>query len=815
MTDYTPVKVVRWNVLHLLLTIAGTQGFMLLTSDSAIFEYQQFYHMQSHITLTCNTSDNVSSIEFRRDDTYVGRCGIFACGTSNESKFIMYHNSEPVGYNIFYLWVEGFEVNDAGFYTCVDIMSSQVSGIQITYAVHFAVTFTPKTYLVSVTENVLQRFRCVTSTCRPAATVMWYLGSTQLTSGIVSSISHDVTSSTLDFTPQKSHQGMRILCQGSIDGPDEPVCRLDGSALSSTVALREGWEFRLNCKSDGNPLPSVSWTHPGHGQASPLYISGIQRTHTGLFRIQARNFLVPSNQQAVNLTKDINVTVDVQYPPDPPSCRVGSTAISSDIVSAIRGNTITIHCSCDSNPPSKYSWSVTGVSTPTSGQSLDLLVQNAITLTLTMENSMQFSNGTTEQGRRESPFDVRVLYPPSSPTFHNGGSTGPLITENSLSVIRGKSVTVACVSIGKPAPSYSSWNGTSQVWTFTANSDTSRTCVASNTLNPTGYNDESKSVSGTLNIKVLYGASITDFAITNLEGRDDVVLVEGSRASFRCTVDSNPGSYIEILKDGRSLKHKSNAQSLTLAIEKSKCEDDGIYMCTGRNVYDPAPAMKTLPVFVKCSPRASTDSPSVYHVTSVTDVPASLTFNLVAYPRPDRSDFEWEKQVVTGNGWEVIHITQNVEIVVSVDRLQTSILFTSVQEVDFGYYRVNVSNELGRTSEVFHLQLQESGPSAGAVIGGAVGGSIGALASIVVVVVILRRKYKDVPLGESVSSAENAEHNAAQTYEDISMTTATPTYDVLKHGSNRLDNSHVYTPLDEPSSYAFVNVESVRKEHPV
>ncbi|WAR07624.1 HMCN1-like protein [Mya arenaria] len=718
---------------------------MLLTSDSAIFEYQQFYHMQSHITLTCNTSDNVSSIEFRRDDTYVGRCGIFACGTSNESKFIMYHNSEPVGYNIFYLWVEGFEVNDAGFYTCVDIMSSQVSGIQITYAVHFAVTFTPKTYLVSVTENVLQRFRCVTSTCRPAATVMWYLGSTQLTSGIVSSISHDVTSSTLDFTPQKSHQGMRILCQGSIgdwlkrsspprwlnvlclkDGPDEPVCRLDGSALSSTVALREGWEFRLNCKSDGNPLPSVSWTHPGHGQASPLYISGIQRTHTGLFRIQARNFLVPSNQQAVNLTKDINVTVDVQYPPDPPSCRVGSTAISSDIVSAIRGNTITIHCSCDSNPPSKYSWSVTGVSTPTSGQSLDLLVQNAITLTLTMENSMQFSNGTTEQGR----------HPPSSPTFHNGGSTGPLITENSLSVIRGKSVTVACVSIGKPAPSYSSWNGTSQVWTFTANSDTSRTCVASNTLNPTGYNDESKSVSGTLNIKVLYGASITDFAITNLEGRDDVVLVE----------DSNPGSYIEILKDGRSLKHKSNAQSLTLAIEKSKCEDDGIYMCTGRNVYDPAPAMKTLPVFV------------------------------------------------------------------------------NVQEVDFGYYRVNVSNELGRTSEVFHLQLQESGPSAGAVIGGAVGGSIGALASIVVVVVILRRKYKgdciivrksDVPLGESVSSAENAEHNAAQTYEDISMTTATPTYDVLKHGSNRLDNSHVYTPLDEPSSYAFVNVESVRKEHPV
>ncbi|XP_052806120.1 hemicentin-2-like [Mya arenaria] len=807
-------------IVFTVIKIYCTTGALLLTSD------KQYAQLQGDITLTCNTSDNARFIEFKWNDNYVGRCGIFACETTHARKFIVNKNTEPVGYNIFTVTVKGFEVSDEGFYTCDNTDLSQVSGIQITYAVNItSVTLTPNTDPISVIENVPRLFRCVTSTCRPAASVTWYLGTTQLISGIESSTSNDVTTSTLNYTSQKKHQDMRIHCRGSnggqlrisedrpmlnvLYGPGKPVCRLDGSALSSTVAVREGWEFRLNCTSDGNPSPSVSWTHPGDGQASPLFISGIQRTHKGLFRIQARNFLVPSNQKAVNLTKDINVTVDVQYPPDPPSCRVGSTAILSDIVSAIRGNTITINCSCDSNPPSRYSWSVTRVSTPTFGQSLDLLIRNTTTITLTMENSMQFTNGSTEQGRRESPFDVRVLYPPSSPTFYNGGTTGPRITGNSLSVIRGKSVTVACVSIGKPAASYSSWNGASQLWTFTANSDTSRTCVASNTLNPTGYNDESKSVSGTLNIKVMYGASITDFAITNLEGNDDLVLVEGSRVSFHCTVDSNPGSYIEILKDGRSLKHKSNAQNLTLVIGESKCEDDGIYTCTGRNVHDSTPAMKTLPVFVKCSPRASTDSPSVYHVTSVTDVPASLTFNLVAYPRPDTSDFKWEKQDMTGNVWEVLHNTQNVEIVVSVDKLQTSLFLTSVQEVDFGYYRVNVSNEVGRTSEVFHLQLQESSPSAGAVIGGAVGGSVGALASIVVIVVFLRRKYRvnciivrksDVPSGKSVSSAENAEPNAAQTYEDISMTTATLGYDVLKHGTNRLDNSQVYTPSDEPSS---------------
>ncbi|WAR05757.1 HMCN2-like protein [Mya arenaria] len=718
-------------IVFTVIKIYCTTGALLLTSD------KQYAQLQGDITLTCNTSDNARFIEFKWNDNYVGRCGIFACETTHARKFIVNKNTEPVGYNIFTVTVKGFEVSDEGFYTCDNTDLSQVSGIQITYAVNItSVTLTPNTDPISVIENVPRLFRCVTSTCRPAASVTWYLGTTQLISGIESSTSNDVTTSTLNYTSQKKHQDMRIHCRGSNGG--KPVCRLDGSALSSTVAVREGWEFRLNCTSDGNPSPSVSWTHPGDGQASPLFISGIQRTHKGLFRIQARNFLVPSNQKAVNLTKDINVTVDVQYPPDPPSCRVGSTAILSDIVSAIRGNTITINCSCDSNPPSRYSWSVTRVSTPTFGQSLDLLIRNTTTITLTMENSMQFTNGSTEQGR----------HPPSSPTFYNGGTTGPRITGNSLSVIRGKSVTVACVSIGKPAASYSSWNGASQLWTFTANSDTSRTCVASNTLNPTGYNDESKSVSGTLNIKVMYGASITDFAITNLEGNDDLVLVE----------DSNPGSYIEILKDGRSLKHKSNAQNLTLVIGES-------------------------------SPRASTDSPSVYHVTSVTDVPASLTFNLVAYPRPDTSDFKWEKQDMTGNVWEVLHNTQNVEIVVSVDKLQTSLFLTSVQEVDFGYYRVNVSNEVGRTSEVFHLQLQESSPSAGAVIGGAVGGSVGALASIVVIVVFLRRKYRvnciivrksDVPSGKSVSSAENAEPNAAQTYEDISMTTATLGYDNME-----------------------------------
>ncbi|WAR04118.1 HMCN1-like protein [Mya arenaria] len=262
------------------------------------------------------------------------------------------------------------------------------------------------------------------------------------------------------------------------DGPSEPVCKHGGLALSSTVAVKEGWEFRLDCSSDGNPSPSFSWTHPGDGPSYPLFIRSINRTHAGIFRIQARNSLIPSNQQAVNLTKDINITVDVQYPPDPPNCSVGSTAIS-DLVSAIRGNTITISCSCDSNPPSRYSWSVTGVSTPTSGQSFDLLVQNATTITFTIVNSMQFTNRSTEQGRRESSFDVKVLYPPSTPSFHFGGRFGKIIPDNTLTVIRGKVTTVICESSAKPPPTYT-WNGNNNTLTFTPTVDENKECCVRN-----------------------------------------------------------------------------------------------------------------------------------------------------------------------------------------------------------------------------------------------------------------------------------------------------------------------------------------------
>ncbi|XP_052805720.1 hemicentin-1-like isoform X2 [Mya arenaria] len=554
MRDNKLVKVFQWNVLHLLLTIAGTQGVFLLTSD------KQYAQLQGDITLTCNTSDSDVSVEFNKDNKYVGRC-IFSCETLNATKFSVnkVNKTEHVGYSIFTLTVKNFEVNDEGSYTCATKEQSQVSNIQITYAVNItSVTLTPRTDPISVIENVTQRFRCETSRCRPDALITWFLGSTQLTAAIESSTSQEVTTSTIDHTPQKNQHDMNIFCRGDnggqlqtseqprlnvLYGPNEPVCKLGGLPLSSAVTVKEGWEFRLDCSSDGNPSPSFSWTHPGDGPSYPLFIRSINRTHAGIFRIIARSNLIPSEQKAVNLTKDIYVKVEVQYPPDLPSCRVGSTAVSSNIISAIRGNTITITCSCDSNPSSTYSWSLTGVSTTTSGQSLDLLVQKATTITLTMKNSMQFTNKSTEQGRRQSPINVQVLFPPRTPIFHLGRMTGAIITDNTLNVIRGKVTTVICESSANPPPTYT-WNGNNHTMTFTPTVDETMSCCVRNKMVTTGYGTVSGNNSSVLKVNVLFAPTFPTFHFGGRTGANitgnSLSVIRGNITTVTCESTANP-----------------------------------------------------------------------------------------------------------------------------------------------------------------------------------------------------------------------------------------------------------------------------------
>ncbi|XP_052804993.1 hemicentin-2-like [Mya arenaria] len=896
----------------LLLIISLAYGRLVFDSDKSLV------NIDDSVTLNCanNAKDNPMQIIFNNKIlcTYDA---FFSQITNNFPSKYGVNKTISVSSYVLHLTVLQFSNADIGQYDCRDPVTMEKQSISLDKPVQITrITLTPTNNPLFVIENRPRQIKCETDVGRPAATVRWFKGGTDISSQATVSTLNGITTSVLQLTPRTTDQSNALFCTADnggdvrtsarstlnvLYGPTVPKCIYAGTMVKGQLFLREGQVFTLNCSSSGNPSPNINWIPPGMASFNSLTLDGISRNNDGVFTISASNILQPTGLTAESMTNTINVTVTVYYPPDPIKCSVGSAAsLNSGTIKVVGGSTFTIDCTTSSKPNPGYSWSWPGGNANDHQLSV-INIQTEGPFEVTAHNSMSFSNGSSETGSVRTSFSIRLLYPPSSPTFHFGGITGSIITENSLSVISGNTTTVGCVSTGNPVPTFSSWSGTGQLWTFTAHTAVSRTCVASNTLDPTGFEDVPRSASGTLNVKVLlpptspqctigranvsygiikviqdsnvsllcsstgnpmpdifrwtfpsgqvvnnrqlsitriqpsennvysltvqnkmepnftdavngitatsftmmllyppavstlynitvlegldtsakcqfvpgyptetqikwtrsydehvistsqtlflsvikrsqadlyrctalnvmeptgcnttvgsshselfvdvqYETSITDFAITEFEGMDVVELNKDSRILFHCGVDSNPGSHIEILKDGQDLKQANNAQSLGLVIERSQCEDDGIYTCTGRNIHNTAPVMRMLTVFVRCSPQASTAAPPNMNFTSSSGVPATLTFSFAAYPRPNITDFLWEKGSVSMNGWTLMQSTHNVKIVVSLDRLQTSINFTRLQTEDFGYYRVNVSNELGRTSHIFHLQAQE------------------------------------------------------------------------------------------------------------
>ncbi|XP_052804995.1 nephrin-like isoform X2 [Mya arenaria] len=702
--------------------VTKCKGTVLVTSD------QQYAPLNGQITLTCNVDmDGVQDVNFKRGSTQrtqLGSCDIFGCQTSNAVKYSTSKNSEPSGYDLFYLTIKDFRETDSDDYHC-EVAANRNSGSKyITYAVGItSVTLTPNTDPISVIENVQQQFTCVTSVSRPAAVVKWYLDDKQVTSGIFTATSQDVTTSTLTYTPERIHHDRGISCQGSnggqdlistnkptlniLYGPSVPACTYDGSAMPSLIKVREGWEVRLECNSDGNPSPTLSWSHPGGGLSSPLVLSNFKRTHDGIFNISARSYLVPSFQQTANLSSSVKTTVQVLYPPDAPSCRVGSSTITSSTIYAVRGKTISMNCSCNSNPAPNYSWSMTGVSSSTSGQYIQLPIQDRTTVTLTLENTMQFTNGSTEQGRRESTFEVNVLFPPV---------VKPLA--NVVALERGN-ISVACqITAGVPNNTDFKWERIFDMIQVSMEQtlgiiNIGRTqsgyyrCTASNLMEPTGYDATFGNSSNTVYIDVQYEAEVTNFTLSNSNHGQNFEVNENTKVIFYCQAKSNPLPNISLLKQSQYLKSATNTNDLEFTISESVCEDDGTYQCTAQNTHNTQADVRSLTLFVRCAPRATTLAPINHNVRSATGVPAVLTLKLVAFPRPSVKDFLWEKKDLATNTWHIVADDTYIDIIISEDGLQTELFFRSVEEKDFGSYIVHVNNELGTYSETFRLLAQE------------------------------------------------------------------------------------------------------------
>lgn len=81
-----------------------------------------------------------------------------------------------------------------------------------------------------------------------------------------------------------------------------------------------------------------------------------------------------------------------------------------------------------------------------------------------------------------------------------------------------------------------------------------------------------------------------------------MIVHEQDSLELLCEVDSYPGSTINITKAETVLRHETHSYQSSYYIEKAKCSDGGIYVCTSHNedftTYNTS--SKSLTVHVTC-----------------------------------------------------------------------------------------------------------------------------------------------------------------------------------------------------------------------
>ncbi|KTF92815.1 hypothetical protein cypCar_00046419 [Cyprinus carpio] len=116
-------------------------------------------------------------------------------------------------------------------------------------------------------------------------------------------------------------------------------------SISPSGEIMEGDPVTLNCNSDSNPPSEISWfkggTYLNYGQT--YSISKISSDHSGEYKCKSINEHGEKYSEAV--------TLNIMYPP-----RSVSVSISPSGV-IVEGDSVTLSCSSDSNPPAlNFSW---------------------------------------------------------------------------------------------------------------------------------------------------------------------------------------------------------------------------------------------------------------------------------------------------------------------------------------------------------------------------------------------------------------------------------------------------------------------------
>ncbi|KAL2086720.1 hypothetical protein ACEWY4_017779 [Coilia grayii] len=296
------------------------------------------------------------------------------------------------------------------------------------------------TLQVEMSPTTVTEGQSVTLTCRPTCdtgvepTFVWYKN------GLPVANQRRTTYRTMTINSvSKTHSG-RYSCavQGHENHPSPAVAlnvqyspKNTSASISPSSNIVEGNSVTLTCSSDANPpVHNYTWykinrgeTTVGSGQNYNIF--NINSEDTGQYYCRATN--------VVGFSNSTFLSIDVFYSPKNTSASISP---SSNIV---EGNSVTLTCSSDANPPvHNYTWYKInrGVTTVGSGQNHSINIiksEDTGQYYCRMENSVGSTNSTV--------LYVNVSYSPKN-------------TSTSISppgdIVEGNSVTLTCSSDANP-----------------------------------------------------------------------------------------------------------------------------------------------------------------------------------------------------------------------------------------------------------------------------------------------------------------------------------------------------------------------------
>ncbi|XP_016367284.1 B-cell receptor CD22-like [Sinocyclocheilus rhinocerous] len=270
-----------------------------------------------------------------------------SCTLTDRATFIWYRNSQPLTERRDrnnQLLLQSVRREDAGRYSCALHEHTYISP-----AVYLNVTYPPKSVSVSISpsaeivEGDSVTLSCSSDSNPPALNFSWFKGRTFVGSGRIYSISKISSDESGEYKcKSRNKHGEKYSDTITLNVMYPP--KNISVSISPSGEIVEGDSVTLSCSSDSNPPAEINWFKGGTfvGSGRIYSISKISSDHSEEYKCKSTN-------EHGEKYSDV-VTLNIMYPPK---------NISVSIIQSGQfweGDSVTLSCSSDSNPPAEISW---------------------------------------------------------------------------------------------------------------------------------------------------------------------------------------------------------------------------------------------------------------------------------------------------------------------------------------------------------------------------------------------------------------------------------------------------------------------------